>query len=483
MQRTLFSEYFCEKLTQSEGILAAPLQITESLLFDDSSDDFLEGVKNDQKVVSEKRAQKRKRKLSGTGSGNTHMSAELVAFFCVARSFYPDIYGERGYKMLRESSSLNEFLALYETSKYPGRSTIHEQLSSLSEETLTSFWRCILNVASREDMDDFSALIMDSTAITADSAWPVDSLILSKQALRILSELQKTIQALPVTQQRQLPLLRLENHVKNIKKLDFEISCQKGKKNAKKVRDSLYKKLLESAEKVEQRVEQLLSKMDHLGVEVKRVMEFNEVCKNFYDKILTTQRRFGINLEDCGAYEPENVHSVADPDASFINKGGRETVFGYRPTFGQSINGFITSFTLEPGNTSDAKAFEKVLQNHYENCQVNPLFISTDDGYPSKKNLDLAIEQGAALVSFAGSKGKAILGEELYESESYKEARKLRSASEATISNLKNVRGLARFTVCGIKRIRQELIINIIGYNLERMAAILKKSVSLEKAA
>ncbi|NQZ56074.1 MAG: transposase [Lentisphaeraceae bacterium] len=481
MQLSLFPEYFLDILDKCEGILAAPLQITQRLLWDDCSIPFLNSLKKDQHTVSKKRAEKRKRTLSGKG-GSKDMAPHLVAFFCVARAFYPDIYGERGYKMILESSSIKETLAQHEVKKFPGRSTIHDQLSNLSEETLTLFWQCLLEVISREELDDLSALTMDSTAIEADSAWPLDSLLLSKLSAQIISRFETIIKTLPVVKQRLFPLARLKKHAARIKALDFEISCQKGKKDGDTKRQNLYENLLTHALKVEERLDVLLKRMDMQSIEIKNVMAFNKLCQNFYDKILTTQRRFGQNLEDYGAYEPEKIFSVSDEDAVFIKKGGRETVFGYRPTFGQSMNGFITAFTLESGNTSDAKAFKLVVENHKENCSVIPDFINTDDGYSSKENLDWAINQGASMVSFGGSKGKVVLGEELYDSEAYKEARKLRSASEATISNLKNVWKLNRFSVCGTKRIRQEVLICIIGYNLERMASMLKK-VALKKAA
>ena len=97
---------------------------------------------------------------------------------------------------------------------------------------------------------------------------------------------------------------------------------------------------------------------------------------------------------------------MSDDDASFIKKGGRETVFGYRPNFAFSANGFLTSFTLESGNTSDSKAFTNCLEENEKMTGQKAIMVSVDDGYSSAANLGYAIEKGAELVSISGSKGK-----------------------------------------------------------------------------
>ena len=105
--------------------------------------------------------------------------------------------------------------------------------------------------------------------------------------------------------------------------------------------------------------------------------------------------------------------------------------------------------------------------------EKTPAMISVDDGYCSSENLNHAIQNGTALISFSGSKGRKLLGDDIYESENYQLARNLRSISEAGISKLKNYHNLARYTVCGIKRVRQQTLIKAIGFNLERLCQLL----------
>ena len=105
--------------------------------------------------------------------------------------------------------------------------------------------------------------------------------------------------------------------------------------------------------------------------------------------------------------------------------------------------------------------------------EKTPAMISVDDGYCSSENLNHAIQSGTALISFSDSKGQKLLGDDIYESENYQLARNLRSISEAGISKFKNYHNLARYTVCGIKRVRQQTLIKAIGFNLERLCQLL----------
>ena len=208
----------------------------------------------------------------------------------------------------------------------------------------------------------------------------------------------------------------------------------------------------------------------------------DEDFSRFIDKVLMVEHRFKMAPEDYDAKTARKIYSMSDDDAAFIKKGGRETVFGYRPNFAFSANGFLTSFTLESGNTSDSKAFADCLVENKKMTGEAAMMVSVDDGYSSAMNLDYAIEQGAELVSISGSKGKKLLGEEIYESENYQLARNIRSISEAGISKMKNYHNLERFTVCGLKRVRQETLISTIGFNLERLCQLLCQ-IELQVAA
>ena len=70
----------------------------------------------------------------------------------------------------------------------------------------------------------------------------------------------------------------------------------------------------------------------------------DEDFSRFIDKVLMVEHRFKMAPEDYDAKTARKIYSMSDDDAAFIKKGGRETVFGYRPNFAFSANGFLTSF-------------------------------------------------------------------------------------------------------------------------------------------
>lgn len=478
---TLFPEYFIQELQQTAGILSGPLKIAGQIILRPEFQEIKKAIEDDQLQLSKDRAAARNREFKNS-STQKHPPAELLVALFIARHFYDNCYGERGYSMLCENSSLQQFVGRLGIGSFPSRNTIHEQITALSEYTLKLFHRAILKCVKECGLDDFSAVIIDSTAIKADSAWPVDSQLLKNLSCKMMKNIHKVHDQLPCVERRKMPLKRLQNHCDYISKLDFEISMFKGKKGARKMRQKSYtQELLPRCRKFITRLEKVLPQIKE-HCESAQTLMIDECFSRFIDKVLMVEHRFNMSPEDYEMKTARKIYSMSDEDAAFIRKGGRETVFGYRPNFAFSANGFLTSFTLESGNTSDSRAFSSCLEENTKMTGETAVMISVDDGYSSAANLEDAIEKGATLISISGSKGKQLLGEAVYESENYQLARNIRSISEAGISKLKNYHNLEKFTVCGLKRVRQEILISTIGFNLERLCQLLCQ-MELEVAA
>jgi len=469
---TLFPEYFIEELQQTVGILSGPLKIAGQIILLPEFAAIKKSIEVDQLQLSKDRAAARNREFKNSNT-QKHPPAELVVALFIARHFYDNCYGERGYSMLCENSSLQQFMGRLGIGSFPSRNTIHEQIAALSEHTFKLFHQTILKCVKECGLDDFSAVIIDSTAIKADSAWPVDSQLLKNLSCKIMKNIHEIHDQLPCVERRKTPLKRLQNYCDDMSKLNFEISMFKGKKGAKKMRRNSYtQELLPRCRKFMARLEKVLPKIKQHCGSVK-ALTIDESLSRFKDKVLMVEHRFNMAPEDYDTKTARKIYSMSDDDAAFIKKGGRETVFGYRPNFAFSANGFLTSFTLESGNTSDSKAFTNCLVENEKMTGETAMMISVDDGYSSASNVDYALEKGAELVSISGSKGKKLLGEAIYETENYQLARNIRSISEAGISKLKNYHNLERFTVCGLKRVRQETLISAIGFNLEKLCQLL----------
>lgn len=480
MQDTLFPEINRQELAECVGILAPVLLILNNILHSDHHSSIVTAIKNDQQEASKARALLNGRVYQGCGAGR-HMNPEVVLAFLVARAYYPDCFGERGFQYLLESESLKDFLAQRGINRFPGKSTIHDQISSVSDETLFLLNQITLQYAKHLAYDDMSAAIIDSTAIAANSAWPVDSSLLKRLGFKLSDLIGIAHRNLTVRQQRSCSIKQVQKDCQKLFELDLYISSLTGKKGAPAKREKAYDELLDRCERVICRLNRSKDKL-FKGMALDQKNAFEEILKMFTEKTSKVNFRFGRAPEGYNPKASQAINSFGDNEGAFIKKGGRETVFGYRPSFSFSINGFIVCYTIELGNTADSKAFPKILKEHQKMTGEYPVMISVDDGYASKKNLTEAIKNKACVISFSGSKGKAVLGDALYEEEEYRRARHIRSASEAGISQLKNTHDFKRFSVSGIERTRQELSICMFGFNLQRIVTLALRSTQQKVA-
>ncbi len=164
--------------------------------------------------------------------------------------------------------------------------------------------------------------------------------------------------------------------------------------------------------------------------------------------------------------------SYTDKDARNIFKGGRETVFGYKPFFSRCKNGFIGAVFLEKGVTADNYALTHVIDSWEKNTGSVPQELITDDGFTSADNYARAKKMGIEKVCFSGAKGRKVTPLAEWESDWHKKARKDRSSVEALIGLMKNYYKLKALTRRGLNEARKEIIERVIVYNLARMDVV-----------
>ena len=68
----------------------------------------------------------------------------------------------------------------------------------------------------------------------------------------------------------------------------------------------------------------------------------------------------------------EKIISLSDSDASFIVKGGWNTVVGYRPQLARSGSGFVTALVLPRGNAADSRHLVAMIKEQITNTGVIP---------------------------------------------------------------------------------------------------------------
>lgn len=109
---------------------------------------------------------------------------------------------------------------------------------------------------------------------------------------------------------------------------------------------------------------------------------------------------------------------------------------------------------------------------HRENTAQRALAVSTDDGYSSGDNLDKLIESGVHVVSFSGSTGRKVLGEDIYATDACAHLRNERSAVESTIFTFKHKLHMRRFCRRGLSGVQTDLSAAVLAYNLWRVAFV-----------
>lgn len=290
--------------------------------------------------------------------------------------------------------------------------------------------------------------------------------------------------------------------VKEIAKFSQTICIVGGKPGGGEKRKENYNKIYTRIGRVEKRLTGLLDKAKQVFENEKKTMlpSVRGRIENIINQIQSDIENAGT----VGEYSSRRINhnaviethlkilSICDPSASMIIKGHRDIVFGYRPQIAFSATGLITAILIPEGNAADSGQLENILNEVHKNTRVIANKITVDDGYANnpvrKKYIKLAEENGISDVVFsiAGSKGKKALGEEVFYSDEYKEARSDRSAAESGIYTLKNNHELGSNRRRGIKAVREEHKTKALAYNNRKLIQLIKakrKSELEEQAA
>jgi len=453
MQVTLFPDYFLEELEKTEGFLSQPLKVLHEFMATSSGLQILEMIKSDQRFHGELKKATRGSLVPLERPGRPRMQAEVIFVFLVARGFLSGIYGERSYSLLKENKALLKALAIYGVSNFPGRSTIHENLSLLSTNTLNCILEFQIQLVREEGLDDFRKVTIDSTSVAADSAPSNTARLISYYSQKIIDILSK----------EELPIKRLKGHCDKILSLTFEIlNCGRFKR-VKQRRKTLNRELLNRVDKVLNFLES--KRIDSLPPMSQNALQpLYEGLNEMYFQV--TKEFFPENYDG----EVQLRHSISDEEASFIKKGIKPAVFGYKFHMARSAQGFICGVVLNEKNPSDSKCFEGVVENVCILTGQTPDELSLDSGYCSKKNKKWAENKGINKVSFSGGKGRLLLEDE--EWENCKDLRNFRATSEGLFSIMKDSYDLRRFSVRGSQKIKKLLLEKSIAYNFERMVKV-----------
>lgn len=412
--------------------------------------------------------------------GRPRMSPETVLAFLAVSHYFHSVYSAEAAERFLDSLSLHGFL-LSRGLRMPGLRTIGDNVNLLSGETLRLILRCQIQLALAEQLDEFDEICGDSTSSAGNTRHPTDSGLM----YRLLDRIRRSGQDLAKFGLSAFREFRVGEWLAKLKTLDFSINVAKTGKERKK----LYREYLKTAAKLICRFGEEAGRV--CGLPETALLDpirrarldrlWNRTISDLADVCHIHVRCEERVLEGRKLKGTHRVLSTADRAASWIAKGDRLPVVGYKPQIARSPNGLVTAMLVPEGNAADSAMLMPLVSAAIANTGVVPRVGSFDDGYTSADNLRKLNELGIPDVSFSGAKGLKLLGEEVYSGETLKEARRNRSAVESLMFCLKHCHEFGQLRRRGMEAVRAELTGKTIVYNFCRII-MLRKGVGIRKA-
>jgi hypothetical protein len=419
--------------------------------------------------------------------GRPRMPAEAVYVFLMLRGFLGSLSTKQSRRFLHESMSLYEWLQSRGL-KMPGVSTILDNLNEISHKTRELIFDRQIALILHEKLDDFNKLTIDSTAVKANSAWPTDSKMLTGLLTRVDLMGQKLhVFGLEDFRQGWVP-----RWLEEMDKLDFQICLVAGKANSKGKLKKRYRQLLRHARKASDALQAEFDRFEQgLSIETlapsRRVLlqrMVNQIRTDLSDAKRVMEYAEDRVFKDKTLPSTEKVLSLSEGSAAYIKKGDRNPVIGYKPQLVRSENGFVTSLLVPQGNAADAIKLVPAIGDSIKRTGVVAELVSTDDGYASANGRDEVLGMGVKAISISGAKGKKLTTLADWESETYRDARRCRSAVESLMFTIKDGFAFGELGRRGIEAVRDELLEKVLAYNCCRSILMRKRRrEALDKVA
>lgn len=419
--------------------------------------------------------------------GRPRMAAYAVFIFLMLRGFLGSLTSKPARRFLLESMSLYGFLQSRGL-EMPAVTTILENVNLVSSATRALIFDKQIASVLEEKLDDFRKLTIDSTSVKANSSWPTDAKILTG-LLQRAHHLGQKMHLFGLDDFRKGWVPRwLEEMDKRV----FQICLVAGKANSKGKVKKHYRKLLKRGRKATDSLMGELSRLEE-GVSMctlppsRRVLlqrVLDQISSDLSDANRVLEYAYDRIFHDKKLPSTEKVLSLSDGSAAFIKKGSRLAVIGYKPQLVRSENGFVTSLVVPEDNAADSVALAPAISDSIGRTGVMAELVSTDDGYASAKGRNEVLDMGVKDLSISGAKGKKLTDPDDWESETYRDARRNRSAVESLMFTIKDGFEFGELGRRGIDAVRDELLEKVLAYNCCRIILMKKRRrEKLDKAA
>jgi hypothetical protein len=409
------------------------------------------------------------------GDGRPRTPALVVALYLLLRGYVGGFKSAGASDLLAESRTLAVFLARVGLAPL-GRSTLTELTNAVSARTRTALLDAQICMVTREALDDFSTLIVDSTSVAGNTEWPTESRLVVKLLGRIL-HVGHTLPKFGLPELFSYEAARIHDR---LVKIDRDIDMLKSGKNLTKRRKRRYKKVIGTGRAAYHSVTNELPVIRRALAALKAPPSRRERAERVVARIESDLADLARVLGHCEARivdqvkvpAAEKVVSTSDPDAAFIVKGQRDPRVGYKPQLARSGNGFVTGLIVPRGNAADSDMLVPMYEQVLARTKVTPERVIVDDGYASAANRNALRQRGVGTISIGGSKGRKLTPAKEWSSDEHVAARDDRSAVESLMSTLKGSFDFDALSRRGLDAATAELMEKVLAYNLCRMVAL-----------
>jgi IS5 family transposase len=334
-------------------------------------------------------------------------------------------------------------------------------ISMIKAETLEKVMIAINEVAQAEDLDDFSKVRQDSTAIETNIHYPTSNSLVwdcirtfDRLLAKLAAETGGTITGRRYRKQAKKHFVKINNTKPGEKRKETF------KKQLKLLRTSI-----NQAESAILAIPSLRNASDAaraLAGEIRTLLPKAE-------KVYSMAHQHELLGEKVP--NEDKLFSIFEDHTDIIVKGSREAAFGHKVNLATGASSLIIDCRILDGNPRDTQAYGGVIDRIKKHYGVVPRDITTDGGYASLDNQRLAKKRGIVNIVF----NKIVGSLRNLTSSVNMETRlkKWRSGIEAVISNLK--RGFEMFRCEWKTRAHFDAKVywSVIAYNIRVMASLL----------
>jgi hypothetical protein len=416
--------------------------------------------------------------------GRPRTEAYIVYLFLMLRGFNGGCKDQHARLLLEESITLRLWLD-HLGLELPPASTLSDNLNAVSNETRGLIQQVQLRFILQQGLDDFQKCFIDSTAVEANTNRPTDSTILVRLIARICTT-GGNLHRLDLPDMNQIGLLEQQEE---LRRMSQQIDFFNGKARGEAKRKKLYFQLLRRARRLRKR---LLRDLESAGRNLesradlppsRRLMAQEALCL-IADDLAAVEQTVNVCERRIMKQEKvpvaEKIISLSDSDASFIVKGGWNTLVGYRPQLARSGRGFVTALVLPRGNAADSPHLVAMVKEQITNTGVIPSVVSADDGYSSQEGLHEVLGLGVEVVSISGAKGKKIIEARQWKSQPYRQARAERSAIESLVFTLKEGFEFGEMVRRTHENVLAEMLEKVLAYNISQIIRMREKLSELQ---